>query len=110
MIIFSSNVSKKRPIEVIGNIRSQPKNVPQSKDRISRRTSDIHRLPRQASKRNYRAYQEVGWGGGEGESEGWLVIGAVIGVGELLHFGFLLFGLLPVCSTILCLRLLLRCG
>jgi hypothetical protein len=107
MIIFSSNVSKKRPIEVIGTIRSQPKNVPQSKDRISRRTSDIHRLPRQASKRNYRKDKELGWGGGEGESEGWLVIGAV---GELLHFGFLLFGLLPVCSMILCLRLLLRCG
>jgi hypothetical protein len=104
MIIFSSNVSKRKPIEVI---RSQPKNFPQSKDRISRRTSDIHRLPRQASKRNYRKNKEWGWGGGE--SDGWLVVGAAIVVGELLHFCFILFGLLPLCSMSLYLRLLLRC-
>jgi hypothetical protein len=30
-VIFSSNVSKERPIEVLGTIRSQPKSVPQSK-------------------------------------------------------------------------------
>jgi hypothetical protein len=37
------------------------------------------------------------------------VLGAVIVVNELLHFCFLLFGLLPVCSMSFYLRLLLRC-
>jgi hypothetical protein len=58
-VIFSSNVSKERPIEVLGTIRSQPKSVPQSKDRISQQASDIHRLPRQASKRNYRIRKDI---------------------------------------------------
>jgi hypothetical protein len=42
-VIFSSNVSKERPIEVLGTIRSQPKSVPQSKDRISQQAIYIYK-------------------------------------------------------------------
>jgi hypothetical protein len=53
MIIFSSNVSKERPIEVIGTIRSQPKNV-----RISRQAMTSTQTDRQTDIRTeFFSYQ-----------------------------------------------------